>query len=238
LHLLYNRAQSLSELRRFDEAVAIYGEIVDVSRRVFGDEHPDTLGTINGYAIALDEVGDSVRAEQMFLELLTLVRRSLGETDEKVAFVIQNLAALWQSQKRWAEAEAGYREVLALLESQGPGARSRRSGTLYSLGPVLEHLGRASEAERAYLDALLEISDDDSDPSWLRHRFETGYGSFLLRTGRLVEAELWTRRGVEGLECAFDPEHPLAAKARGVLADIEARVRAAQAAEGTSADHP
>ena len=50
-------AELLRKVGRYEEAGALYREVLAVRRRTLGDEHPDTLGSINNLALLLADQG-------------------------------------------------------------------------------------------------------------------------------------------------------------------------------------
>jgi hypothetical protein len=53
------------EVGRYEEAVELFQETLNVRTRVFGEEHPDTLQTLFGMATCLHEKGQCVKAESL-----------------------------------------------------------------------------------------------------------------------------------------------------------------------------
>ena len=64
---------------RYDEAEVYFLERLETSRRVFGDEHLDTLSSIFWMGRNLHEQGKYDEAEVYFLERLETSRHVLGD---------------------------------------------------------------------------------------------------------------------------------------------------------------
>jgi hypothetical protein len=90
-------AHNLAECRRMDgqyaEAEQINREVVDVQRRVLGDEHPSTLTCASNLALALSDHGKHAEAEQIEREVLAVQRRVLGDEHPSTLIIASNLAS-------------------------------------------------------------------------------------------------------------------------------------------------
>ncbi len=105
------RAVWLRRHGKDQEAQELDQQIVDIQRRIYGPEHPGTLGAmLNG---ALNNTHDPVKQE--LREILGATRRVLGPDHPQTLMCVGNLAgSLWNNRK-FAESEHLYRQV---LESQ------------------------------------------------------------------------------------------------------------------------
>ena len=73
LGLLY-RAQG-----KYSQAEAPLVRVMEVQRRVLGDEHPNMLLTMNGLALLYGLEGKNAQAEALYTKALETQRRVLGE---------------------------------------------------------------------------------------------------------------------------------------------------------------
>ena len=64
--------------------------MLEARRRILGEEHPDTLATMNNLALVLRDQGDIGAARQLLNEACQLARRVLGNADPRAG----ELAAL------------------------------------------------------------------------------------------------------------------------------------------------
>ena len=80
---LPRRVICLADARRSDgqyaEAERIEREVLAATRRVLGEEHPDTLLSANNLAGSLSGRGKQAEAERIYREVLGARRRILGE---------------------------------------------------------------------------------------------------------------------------------------------------------------
>ena len=69
-------------------------EAVETSKRVRGDDHPDTHGSTNNLAVLYMSQGRYDEAEPLMLEVLETSRRVLGDDHPYTASTLYNLACL------------------------------------------------------------------------------------------------------------------------------------------------
>ena len=70
---------------------------IGVSRRVLGDDHPDTLHTMNNLAIVYRRQGRYEESVPLYVETLQIMKRVLGEEHPSTLFSINNLADLYHT---------------------------------------------------------------------------------------------------------------------------------------------
>ena len=104
-----NYAAFLYRVGRFEEAGALYREMLVLFRRTLGDEHSFTLGSINGLANTLREQGKLGEAEPLYRTALAAQRSMLGDEHPDTQVSINNLAILLKKQGKLGEAESLYR---------------------------------------------------------------------------------------------------------------------------------
>ncbi|TFH39353.1 MAG: tetratricopeptide repeat protein [ANME-2 cluster archaeon] len=86
--------------------------MLEVSERVLGKEHPDTLGSVNNLAGLLYSKGDYEGAEPLFRRALEASERVLGKDHPDTLTSVNNLAALLDSKGDYKGAEPLYRRAL------------------------------------------------------------------------------------------------------------------------------
>ncbi len=130
---------------------------------------------------------------------------AFGPEDTRLARARNNLAALYQDQGRYTEAETLYRQAAATWE-RGPEAEiADLSVCLNNLAAVEHSLGRNKEAEALYLRS---IAMREKSPSADAADVAAGWnnlGELYLSTGRYREAEALLRRS---LAASFRGDQP------------------------------
>ncbi len=80
---------------------------------MLGEDHPDTLASLNNLALLYKKQGRYEEAEPLHIQALEKCRAVLGEDHPDTLGSLNNLAALYGSQGRYAEAEPLYVQALA-----------------------------------------------------------------------------------------------------------------------------
>jgi eukaryotic-like serine/threonine-protein kinase len=152
------------DLGELEKAEIQHREAVEKNRRIFGDDHPETLISIDSLAITLQKLGRYDEAEALFIEALEGMRRVLGDDHRNTLMTIGNLGQVVSESGRLAEAEPYHRESLdGLRRLEGPeGAETMTA--LSNLGVLLHTMGRSPEAEsmlREVLEAKRRVLGND-----------------------------------------------------------------------------
>ncbi len=100
--------------RRYKEAEPIANEVMQIRRRVLGEEHPDTLRSAHNLAAIYGSLGRYREAEHLFAGARNGRRRVLGENHPDTLFTQLRLASVLRDQRRYNEAE-----VIALAAYRG-----------------------------------------------------------------------------------------------------------------------
>jgi serine/threonine protein kinase/tetratricopeptide (TPR) repeat protein len=142
------------DLGEFEKAEMQQREAVAKNRRVLGDDHPQTLISIDALSITLQKLGRYDEAEALFSEALEGMRRVLGADHPKTLMTIGNLGQLIAETGRLAEAEPYHRESLEGLGRVEGAEHIETLTALNNLGVLLHSMGRFAEAETALREAL------------------------------------------------------------------------------------
>jgi hypothetical protein len=130
LSSMHTYAMVLHQVGRYEEAGALFREVVAVDRRTLGDEHPNTLRAINNLAILVTDQGKLSEAEPLCREALSARRRTLGNEHPSTLDSIFNCAILlWDQGKRAEALEMFRRELEASCRVRGEGHPSTQQST-------------------------------------------------------------------------------------------------------------
>ncbi|MFN9076574.1 MAG: tetratricopeptide repeat protein, partial [bacterium] len=150
--------QSLANLYRaiglFDAALPLQDSALATRRRTLGEEHPDTLVSINNMGSLLQAQGRLAEAEPYLREALEKRRRTLGEEHPQTLGSIGNMGFLLWSQGRLAEAEPYWREALEKRRRRLGEEHPQTLGSIHNMGVLLQAQGRLAEAEPYCREAL------------------------------------------------------------------------------------
>ena len=146
--------QTYQRLGLYDQAEPHARLAVETRQRELGDDHPDTLSSMDNLAELYRKQGRHDEAEPLFLEALEARKRVLGDDHPDTFRSMNNLAVLYYDQGRYDEAEPLYVET---LESRKRVLGDDHPDTLRSmnnLAVLYYDQGRHDEAEPLYLETL------------------------------------------------------------------------------------
>ena len=168
-------------------------ESISLQRQLYGDHHPKTLIALSYRALLLFSAGEMAEAENIYREILPSFRDEQKKGNikaESLAAALNNFAYLRRTRGDSKEAEALFREALALSPQMSPDEWRFTNGvTRSTLASTLADLARFEDALQVSRDAVAEY----------RQRGETdtpnfGYtltvlGGFLADKGNFGEAD-------------------------------------------------
>jgi tetratricopeptide (TPR) repeat protein len=96
------------------EAIPLQEQVVEASRRVHGEEHPDTLMAMRDLAKMMWDVGDLAEAKPLEEQVLETSRRVLGEEHPDTLTAMYGLAEILQAQGDLAEARKLWERVFEI----------------------------------------------------------------------------------------------------------------------------
>jgi tetratricopeptide (TPR) repeat protein len=129
--------------------------------------------------------------------------RLRGESSTGLARALNDLGSLFQDEGRFREAERAYREALSHL-TRLPGAILPMGVTLGNVASLRLAEGKASEAEKLYLDARRILSSGDRSQSLELAVVLCGLADVYSETGRYADA---TRAAHSALDMLRGSEH-------------------------------
>jgi tetratricopeptide (TPR) repeat protein/predicted Ser/Thr protein kinase len=206
--MLQATAVNLRELGLIDLATGPQERALAIRREELGDDHPDTLVSINEMGIVLRSQGKLSEVEPYWREALEGSRRVLGDDHPTTLTSIDNMGSLLWSQGKLAEAEPYYREALEgsrrVLGDDHPDTLN----SIVNMGFLLRFQGKLSEAEPYYRESLEGFRRvlGDEHPSTLISI--NGMGGLLQSQGKPTEAEPYYRESLDGFRRVLGDDHP------------------------------
>ena len=206
--LRHSLALQYKGLGRYDDAEMLETQVVDVRRKLLGDDHSDTLVAINDLGSILEAKGDVARAEQCYREVIERRRRVLGADDMELLTTMGNLGNLLRDQGKFDLAEPLLKESLdGLRRAKGPESRDTLIA-MNTYGFLLISRGNPSDAEPYWREAYetgkrLFGSDDPDVLIWMHNM-----GGLLSSQGKYASAEPYYREAVATARRVHGLEHP------------------------------
>jgi non-specific serine/threonine protein kinase/serine/threonine-protein kinase len=150
-------AMCYERLERFDEAVALHSRVIEVQRRVLGDDHFQTLQSMHNLGITLILKGGFEEAATVYQDVLEGRRRALGDDDTQTLWSAKNLAGCLYYDGRPEQSVRVSRDALKVIDERLDGEHSLQLFFLQFAANSLIDLGRGREAS-GMVEELLDNS--------------------------------------------------------------------------------
>jgi tetratricopeptide (TPR) repeat protein len=151
---LQREADSLRSRGRSREEQPLRQQILDTTRRLLGEEHPDTANSYGHLAGSQNAQGNYTAAESNLQKALDLCRKLLGEEHPVTCACYNNLALNQRDQGMYAEAEGNFKKALDLCRKLR-GEEDPHTATSYNnLALNQNSQGKYAAAERNFQKAL------------------------------------------------------------------------------------
>ncbi|KAG7402978.1 Kinesin light chain [Fusarium oxysporum f. sp. rapae] len=193
---------------RYNEAELINRQALEAREKVLGQEHPDTLTSVNNFGLVLQYQGKYEEAEQMSRRALEGLEKVLGREHRDTLTSVNTLGLVLQHQGKYDEAEQMNRRALEGVEKVLGREHPDTLTSISNLSLVLQHQGKYEEAERMSRRALeaREKVLGQEHPDTLTSI--SNLAAMLQCQGKYEEAEQMNRRALEGVENVLGREHP------------------------------
>jgi tetratricopeptide (TPR) repeat protein len=156
-------------LALFDKAKLHLDRALEISRRVLGEKHRDTLQVKTALAANAQFRGNLQEAENLLREAIADLPEVVGRDDQATMYTQTHLATVLQFEGKLDEAEPLYREIYeAGRRSGGENLETLRAGHL--LAGIMYERGRLDEAEsliKKNLEACRRFHGSDDHPEVL-----------------------------------------------------------------------
>jgi tetratricopeptide (TPR) repeat protein len=100
--------------QRWKEAEELEVELVEISKRVLGAEHPSTLTSMANLASTYRNQGKLKKAEELEVQVVKMRKQLLGTEHPDTLTSVNNLALTYNIQGRWYEAKELFMEVMEI----------------------------------------------------------------------------------------------------------------------------
>lgn len=218
--LLQSLCETMQELGLVFETEDPQKRVLDIRRSTLGNEHPDTLDSMNSMGSLLQAQGKLSEADSYYTEVIELSRRVLGDDHPGTLISLSNMGSLREKQGRLSEAEAYIQEA---LEGRRRVLGDEHPSTLLSvnfMGLLRSGQGNYAEAEAYFREALegrRRVLGNDHPQTLNAIR---NVASAQRKLGKLSEAEPYYREAIDGYRRMYGNDHPetlLSLNGMGVL---------------------
>lgn len=234
--VLHTLGCSFRALGQYDAAFSQIREAYELRKELFGEEHVETLRSLDELATTERCMGDYEQAEQLHRHVVDARKARLGPEHPETLASLNNLAAAIHAQGRYQEAIDLLQEVLAdserVLGEDHPETLTTRNG----LALLLAETGRFEEAlllQRKVLDSRERTSGPNhSNTLNVKHNM----ASSLKYLGRLDEAETLLRDVLDARKRLLGERHPDTLRTMNNLASLLRRAGSLAEAESLFRD--
>lgn len=166
--LLNNLATIYADQQQWDKAEPIHRRALDIRRRLLGNDHPQTVMSINNFGWMLYRGAEGkpaklAEAESLLREALATNEKLLGPDHPDLALNLNNLGLLLIDSGRLAEAEPLVLRGLAIREKALAPDHRNVGHSLFALGRLRAAQGRTAEAG-PLLERSLGILEESPSP--------------------------------------------------------------------------
>ena len=145
--LLYNAAWYAREKGSITEAVELSEMVMKVRKKILGQEHRETLGSMNIVGLLYDLIGRWKEAEELWVQVIDISKRVLGEQHLDTLNSIANLALTYRNQGRWKEAEELQVQIIKISKRVLGEEHPNTLNNIGNLAVIYWDRGRRKEAE-------------------------------------------------------------------------------------------
>jgi hypothetical protein len=139
---------------QYNGAEELQVQVMQMRKRVLGDEHPDTLTSISNLALTYKSQGRWKEAEELQVQEMQITKRVLGDEHPSTLTSMSNLALTYKSQGRWKEAEELQVQEMQITKRVLGDEHPLTLTSMSNLVLAYESQGRWKEAEELQLQEM------------------------------------------------------------------------------------
>jgi serine/threonine protein kinase len=151
-----DRGLLLADRHSWDKAIPLLQRTADDARATLGPADPLTIETEERLALVLQQRGDTVKAEELFIDALATAQKALGRTDPLTLTVLNDYGIVLQGRNKLPEAEAAFREAAEQRARVLAPAHPATLESLHNLAVVLDAEGKWADAKKIYQQVLAD----------------------------------------------------------------------------------
>jgi tetratricopeptide (TPR) repeat protein len=154
LQLLHRLGYVYWKMCNWQWAMRLWQKEANMSKRMLGSEHVDTLTSMDNLALTYQDLGEYQKAEGLHLQVLEARKRVLGPEHGHTLISMNNLAKTYHDLGEYQKAEGLHLQVLeARKRVLGPEHVATLT-SMNNLAGAYQHLGEYQKAEGLHLQVL------------------------------------------------------------------------------------
>ncbi|KAG8787960.1 hypothetical protein FRC12_015078 [Ceratobasidium sp. 428] len=151
---MHYQAIRYKNLGRLQESEELHLKVLSTQRQVLGDEHVDTLGSMDNLAMTYHKQGRLHDSERLGLQVMAIRKRKLGNEHADTLDSMHNLAMTYFEQGRLEESEQLHSQVMAICKRKLGDEHADTLESTHNLALTYRKQGRLKEAERLDLQVM------------------------------------------------------------------------------------
>ena len=220
LSSLDKQVTELYQAGKFNEAIPIAQEFLELSEKALGPDQPQTAGALNDLAVLYKTIGNYAKAEPLYQRALKIYEKALGPDQPQTALALRNLGDFYTAMGDYAKAEPLCQRALKISEKALGPDHPQTAGALKNLGDVYGAMGDYAKAEPLYQRALKicekALGPDDPQTAGGLNNLAVLYQAI----GNYAKAEPLYQRALKIDEKALGPDHANTATALSNLGNV------------------
>lgn len=148
------RVKALGEDGKYEEALPLARQALEIRRELLGEDHPDTLMSLKNLGWMLRDLNRWEESEPLLTQTLEGRRRVQGQQHPDYAYTLCVLGWLHYYRQEWDQAEACFRRAWETYQRLGTDKAPDRAMAANNLAQVLALRGDYAQAETYYREAL------------------------------------------------------------------------------------
>jgi CHAT domain-containing protein len=205
---LDNSTLLLQDQGKYKEAEEMGRRVLNEKEKVLGNEHPETLKSVNILAITLRSQGKYAEAEAMLRQALEGLEMIVGNQHPLTLTTRGRLALVLQDQCRYREAEAVNQQVLEGSEKVLGMDHPDTLASINNQALVLQKLGKYEDAETIYRQLLQRYEKVLGKDHAHTLMIISNLATVLQYQGEYEEAEVLHREALKRREKILGMDHP------------------------------
>jgi eukaryotic-like serine/threonine-protein kinase len=191
----------------YEGSIETLRKALNIQQKLLGDDHHDTVDTMNNLANAL-QASNRINESELLYRKIISINRNHEDRQEYLATNLTNLGNLLSEQENYTEAEQLLNEALEIRQRILGREHPRTAVTLNNLAQMLRRSGSAESAEPLLRESIeiRKITLGEDHPS-----VAIGINNLALALrdmGRFDEAEQLFRESLERRINHYGEEHP------------------------------
>lgn len=132
--------------RKYDTALLLYQQALDIKRKSLGEEHLNCATSLNNIAQVYEQTHQPQKAAVCYEEILAIRRKAIGEENNEDAIIFISFGRLYTTLGRYEDAISAFRQASVITKKIYGEEHDRYATALSWLGIVYYEMGQYDEA--------------------------------------------------------------------------------------------